>query len=325
MFSFRGLSANLTIIFLFAVVLSAQEQTREHKIRELQTLKTKIEQMESQLEEAETRRDEIERDVIAPSENDIAEAKKENASVFRIFPRGLLEDKISVRGGGAYFSFTNESHDYNDTPQIELQGNEFLVGFAGADYGFITDLGGVSLSEINGQTKAVKSLIEYRPPTAEKEARNEYRKANTGFEIEKTKYARQIPAIVGHTYALRAISYDEADVLVVFKVHRSDERDGSLIIFYKIIENFAPPRLQRSNTAVNSSQNSDLAIEIPDLASQSEIQSVLNQSGLINVMVEATDRTITLRGTVPKGKMAEAVQKAQETGKRRVKNELTEQ
>jgi osmotically-inducible protein OsmY len=49
------------------------------------------------------------------------------------------------------------------------------------------------------------------------------------------------------------------------------------------------------------------------------------QKELSNVSVEATTKEVTLRGNIPKGKMAEAVRIATEIGKRRINNQLTEQ
>jgi hypothetical protein len=66
-----------------------------------------------------------------------------------------------------------------------------------------------------------------------------------GFERENIIYKNRFPVTVGHTYVLRAISYDEADTLVAFKVHRKDT-DGSLIIFWKPIKNYEKPLLVRN-------------------------------------------------------------------------------
>ncbi len=49
------------------------------------------------------------------------------------------------------------------------------------------------------------------------------------------------------------------------------------------------------------------------------------QKGLNNISVDATTTEVILRGTVPKGKMAEAVRTALEVEKRKVNNKLTEQ
>ncbi|MBA3633810.1 MAG: BON domain-containing protein [Acidobacteria bacterium] len=313
---------NIFVLFVFFVsAATAQNLTREQKIQELQTLGSKVESMRSRLEKMETRQEELEEEILAASDSDLAEAGKENASAFRIFPRGLLDDKISIRGGAAYYSFTSKTHDYNETPQIELQNGDFSVGFYGANFGFISDAGEITLSKITEQNKNVNFLINYRPPTSESEARNEYQKAGKGFDANGANYKKQVSAIVGHTYILRAVSFDEADTLVAFKVYRKDT-DGSLIIFWKNIENFETPKLERNKTAANSFETS---VETIDHETAAQVQNALNEKGLFNVSVEATNKVVILRGTVPKGKMADAVMHATETGKRKVRNELTEQ
>ncbi len=56
------------------------------------------------------------------------------------------------------------------------------------------------------------------------------------------------------------------------------------------------------------------------------VQNALIEKGLFNVLVEATNKQITLRGTVPKGKIAEAMMRTSEAGKsRRIVNQITEQ
>jgi hypothetical protein len=50
----------------------------------------------------------------------------------------------------------------------------------------------------------------------------------------------------------------------------------------------------------------------------------MKKAGLTDVTVEATTTEVTIRGTVPKGKMAEVNRIAQETGKRKVNNQVTE-
>jgi hypothetical protein len=49
------------------------------------------------------------------------------------------------------------------------------------------------------------------------------------------------------------------------------------------------------------------------------------QKGLDNISVEATTKVITLRGNIPKERMAEALRIAVEVGKRKVINQLMEQ
>ena len=54
------------------------------------------------------------------------------------------------------------------------------------------------------------------------------------------------------------------------------------------------------------------------------VEDAMKKKNFTDVTVDATTTGVTLRGSVPKGKMAEAVQAAQEAGKKPVKNELTE-
>ncbi len=139
----------LNIFFVLSFIASfssAQVLTREQKIQELQTLRSRTEETRSRLEEMETHQEEFEEEILAVTEADRTEAERENALAFRIFPRGLLENKISVRGGAAYYSFTSKSNDYNETLQIELQNSDFSVGFYGANFGFISDMGEIQLS-----------------------------------------------------------------------------------------------------------------------------------------------------------------------------------
>lgn len=61
-----------------------------------------------------------------------------------------------------------------------------------------------------------------------------------------------------------------------------------------------------------------------DTSGKQKIEAALKAKGLNDVEVDMTTSPATLRGTVPRGKMAEAVQIAQEAGGKPVKNELKE-
>ncbi len=118
------------------------------------------------------------------------------------------------------------------------------VGFAGADYGFIADLGEIPLTDITEETAEVNFLVNYKLPTNETEVSSETIKSHN-YEANGLTYKRSVPAVVGHSYVLRAIIFVAADVLVAFKVHRKDT-DGSLIILWKLIKNFEKPTFERA-------------------------------------------------------------------------------
>lgn len=228
----------VSLSFLIAVcAFAVSAQTHEQALREFAGLKQKAEALISEAER-------LEKIILQPDKADLIAAEQENVKVFRILPREKYDkDVFKMRGGGAFYSFTNESHSYDRTPQIGLEQNFLQVGFYGASYGFLTNLGKVRLAEIDAKTKGVNLPANYQPPLELTKARIEQAKSK-GFESEKIIYKNRLPVVVGHSYVVRAISYDEADVLVAFKIHRQDA-DGSLIIFWKLLENFEKPLLAR--------------------------------------------------------------------------------
>ncbi len=224
--------------FFIAVLFSTiSAQTHQQALEEFAKLKQKIEDIKKESSE-------IEKIILQPDKTDLTVAAQENVKVFRILPREKYDkDVFKVRGGGAYYSFTNESHSYDSIPQISLEQNFLKVGFYGASYGFLTDLGEIQLARIDTKTKGVNLLVNYQPPLELPKARIEQEKSR-GFEAENVTYKNRLLAVVGHSYVVRAVSYGEADVLVAFKIYRKDV-DGSLIIFWKLLENFEKPLLAR--------------------------------------------------------------------------------
>jgi hypothetical protein len=233
-FSFGGFMRFGLKIFvlslLFVSFAGAQDLTRDQKLQ-------KIDELNNQIKKLET-------DILLPDAKDLKQAEKEGFEVFRLMPRERYDHKLTVEGGGSYYSFTTKSHDYQKIAQIGLEQNNLRVGFAGADYGFITDLGSISLATVTEETGEVNFLANYIPPIREVDIRSEQRRAYN-YETETTVYRSRVPVSLGHVYALRAISFDNADVLVAFKIHRKDA-DGSLIIFWKLLENFEKPLLARN-------------------------------------------------------------------------------
>jgi len=86
-----------------------------------------------------------------------------------------------------------------------------------------------------------------------------------------------------------------------------------------------------TNTTTTTTTNMNMAVSTPmatpamaDTATKATVEDALKKKGITGVTVDATTTGVTLRGTVAKNKMAEAVQVAQEAGKKPVKNELSE-
>lgn len=108
------------------------------------------------------------------------------------------------------------------------------------------DLGDRGLSQISEETAEAKFLYEYIAPSDEPVARAEYRKLQN-YEAEGFIYRNSFPAVVGHSYLLRAISFSKADILVALQVIRKDT-DGSLIIYWKPLKTFNKPELMRNDS-----------------------------------------------------------------------------
>ncbi|MBA3692644.1 MAG: hypothetical protein H0W77_04270 [Acidobacteria bacterium] len=86
-----------------------------------------------------------------------------------------------------------------------------------------------------------------------------------------------------------------------------------------------------TNTTVvtnTSTMNTNMAMATPmamaDTATQKTVEDALKKAGLNDVTVSATTAEVTLRGSVAKGKLTEAVRIATEAGKKKVNNQLVE-
>lgn len=197
------------------------------------------------------------RATLAPPAEDAAQfasfLSQPDTGLVRLLPRDPknFNGKLSVRGGGAYYSFAHLVHEYNYGSDIGLEQDYFLAGFAGASYGLLFDLGDLPLADVTTETAPVKLLASFSPPSAEPEARKIQRQLfGNGYQDSWFVYRRSIPAVVGHTYAVRSVDYEMSDVLVAFRVLRKDEENGGVILLWKMLKRFPEPRLE-SNAAKN--------------------------------------------------------------------------
>jgi hypothetical protein len=248
--------------------------------------------------------------LLAVGENDIELAKEQGFGVFKLLPRGKYEKQIpSIRGGGAYYSFYWRVSDYGRGSDIELQQNKLSVGFAGADYGFLKDLGKLSLVLVT-KNNSDNFLLNYVPPTNEPDIRKEQRKANN-YEANGQIYKDDLPVIVGNTYLLRSISFGDSDILVAFNVHRQDS-DGSLIIFWKMLLQFDTPRI------LTYSKNDEELINHLD-----RLQNHTNNNGKYkDIQFEVNDMIVTIKGTTTKEIGISFLQFANQLGAKKVINLL---
>jgi hypothetical protein len=197
-------------------------------------------------------------DVLKPDQELVSMGERDGYEVAKILPRGMYEgpfnaykdeeNPLGIREGGSYFSFTTRNHSYNKIPQIGLEKGVIRVGFYGLSYGFMTALGDVPLDSVGIDTFPAKYLADYDPPYLYDEIRAEQRRSHL-FTYEKFKFHSSLKAEQERTYLVRAISFDEADKLVAFRILKIDD-DGSMTIGWRSLKDFAIPRYSRDTDDV---------------------------------------------------------------------------
>ena len=118
-------AALLLIALSIGQTATAQSSTRAQLRSEIEHLRSELNAKEAQL--------------LAPTpsdERDFADLLSQpDPGLIRLLPREASDgqDKLTVRGGGAYYSFSRLTHEYGYGSDIEFANGEFSVGFAGAD------------------------------------------------------------------------------------------------------------------------------------------------------------------------------------------------
>ena len=183
---------------------------------------------------------------LAPSAADLASysefLKQPDTGMARLMPREKYRTSLLTREGGAYYSFTKLTNEYTSGSDIGLEQGNLKVGFAGADFGFLTALGDVPVESVTEEHAGVQFLSDFSPPSLLSDARVQQDRASSRFEVAGFTYGRSLSASVNTTYALRSVCYRTSDVLVVFRATRLDA-DGSLILAWKVLRKFPVPQL----------------------------------------------------------------------------------
>jgi hypothetical protein len=230
MIRFLLLSCVVILVFALAETPEAAAQSPDRA-----ELLLRIESLRGQLQAKETT-------FLAPSATDLAAysdfLKQPDTGMARLMPREKYRTSLLTREGGAYYSFTKLTNEYTNGSDVGLeQGKLYGGGFAGANFGFLTSLGDVPVEGVTQENPGVRWLSTFSTPSAEPDAREQQRKTGAGFEADGFTYRRVLTASPNTTYALRSVSYDASDVLVVFRVTRQDT-DGSLILAWKLLRKF---------------------------------------------------------------------------------------
>jgi uncharacterized protein (TIGR03437 family) len=177
-----------------------------------------------------------------------------DTGLIRLQPRETFDGVLFTRGGGAYYSFTRLVHEYGFGSDLQLSREEYSVGFAGADFGFLVSLGSTNLNSVTVDHPGVKYLAEFAAPASEDEARQQYQRGGQGFTENGFFYRRRVPATLNATYAVRSIAYGDSDTLIAVRFIRQDT-DGSHILQWKLLKWFSTPKLGGGSIASVSAAN----------------------------------------------------------------------
>jgi hypothetical protein len=239
---------SLAVLATVSLAVRAQSASRDDILKDIAAKRAQLQQLEDQF--------------LAPSEEDRAACKEllsqPDTGLIRLLPRDIYESEVykknrktlTIRGGGAYYSFARLTHEYGYGSDLSLDSGYLSVGFAGADYGLLTELGDVSLNELTSDHPSARSLADYAAAKNEPDARAEHRQVQAGRIMDGITYKTRVPVKIGTTFLLRSINYDDTDVLVAFRTMRKDT-DGSLIIAWKLLKRFPKPKLARTDQAAN--------------------------------------------------------------------------
>src|SRR5262249_7844625 len=186
---------------------------------------------------------------LAPAPEDISAhaefLRQPDSGAVRLLPResfDLKNQKLSVNGGGCFYSFSRMTHEYGQGSDLALELGRFEVGFAGTHFGFLVSLGNATLETLTVENPGLPYLNAFVAPTNEPGARDQQQRAAQGFSENGFFYIDRIDATVGEIYAVRSVYQERSDVLVAFKVLRQDT-DGSLILLWKRLKWFPTPQL----------------------------------------------------------------------------------
>ena len=259
--------------------------------------------------------------LLSPSAEDLkrfaAFLRQDDTGMLRLLPRGKYEfsNTISVdrdpdtilpiRGGGAFYSFTEKKHDYGPWSEITLQDGRIVFGFTRESLGLLTAMGDLSIESVTIQSPPVESLTRYKPPDRYAEALADRKQLMEGMNVEGFTYYSAYPALPHSTYVARSVIYKKeghieigrlsediyrphpseyrgADLILAFHIVRRDS-DGSLIILWKRLKKFRSQKLKGELRNISIEELEEIIEkEAPRGSNQAQIMAFLSFRGISN-------------------------------------------
>jgi hypothetical protein len=227
----------IVTLTLTSLTIVAQTQSREDILKEIAAKRAELAKLETL--------------ILAPSEEDQAKytdfLKSPDTGLFRLLSRddGAGKSALTIRGGGAYYSFKERTNEYVNSSALSLEQGELSAMFAGANYALLVSLGDVPLENVRLDGNAAQVFAQHPPAADEPHARIEQRRSMEGATVDGISYKSRLPLKLNSTYLLRSVIYSTSDALVAFKVVRIDD-DDSAIILWKLLKKYPTPYLARN-------------------------------------------------------------------------------
>ena len=232
--------APLIALVLSALSVCAQTQSREDLAKAIAAKRAELSKLETAF--------------LAPPEEDRARyaefLRQPDTGLFRLMTRESSNGQesrmaVTIRGGGAFYSFKDRTNEYVNSSAISLEQGEFTTMMAGTNYSLLANIGDVPLESVSLETSAAQVLAQHIPAEDEPHARIEQRKSQHGATIGGITYKERQPVKINSTYVLRSVNYSSSDTLVAFRVVRIDD-DDSAIILWKLLKKYPTPYLARN-------------------------------------------------------------------------------
>lgn len=284
---------SLFLLFALSIVVSAQ--TRQQAIDKFNDLKNQAKGLE--------------KIILPPDKEDVEKAKLEKVSVFRILPREIYDKQLfETRGSGSFYSFYFKIPDYGYGSDLKFEQNTFSV----SNTGLMIDLGEVSLNDITKESPSADALVNYQDTRSSNSVYRDFSQFRyEGLKSNGLVFKNYLPAVTGHTYVLRSLNEGYYDVLVAFKIERKDA-DGSLIIFWKLLDQLETPKRENAQKA-----------QLSDEEILKGMKSWAFADKFSNIQIEVNNGVVSLRGAIAKEHLAHAVEFTNRYGASKVINLLT--
>jgi RNA polymerase sigma-70 factor (ECF subfamily) len=163
-------------------------------------------------------------------------------AVNRLWQRGALgaevNNLVGLQGAAAYLSFTTRRQDYDDEPDIQLEGT-FSSGFYGGSRGVVIGVGPMRLSDLGAIRPDAISADAWTLLHEESHAGPQ----TIPSEFENRLLSLRVPGEPGvadhHLYIVRSVLPGEHDVLAAFEVLTHDEKSAT--IAWRVLHDFGIP------------------------------------------------------------------------------------